>query len=93
MSGWRVGDLAVCISLAHPAFADPSSTLVLRRVYRVNRVGRPVARLDGERALGLVGADPRLPNRGWPASLFRKIQPADPAFADQMRALKPRVEV
>lgn len=93
MSGWAVGDLAVCVGVRHPRFRDPSTTLVRGRVYRVERVGRPIPGWNGERALGLVGAAPRKTGRGWPQSLFRKILPADPAFAEQMRAIKPRVTV
>lgn len=79
---WQPGDLALCVKTSHPAFEFPSTSLRLGRVYTVNRIGRPVEWLNGERALGLVEHAPRNANCGWPESLFRKIRPHTPDEED-----------
>ncbi|MGQ2942883.1 MAG: hypothetical protein ACT6Q7_02660 [Blastomonas fulva] len=79
---WQPGDLAMCIKTSHPAFEFPSTTLTLGKIYTVNRIGRPVDWLGGERALGLVEHAPRRADHGWPESLFCKIRSHTPDAED-----------
>ena len=78
MADWQVGDLALCVSQAHPSFDDRATSLTVGRCYTVRAVGRPLDWLDGERALGLVEIIPnRGPEYGWPQSLFINITPPE----------------
>lgn len=73
---WKCGDLALCVSIEHPRFQYPSSTLRVGRVYTVRRVGEPRFEIDGDCVLGLLGINPkRGPGFGFPSSLFRRIDP------------------
>lgn len=80
--GWAVGDLALCVTVRHRAFTNPSSLLRVGAVYTVEVVGRPVKWMDGEIALGFVEVKPLKPNRGFPAVMFRKINPHTPDSFD-----------
>lgn len=81
---WQVGDLALCIAVRHPNFVLPSTSLRVGRIYTVTKVGRLICEgpCTGERALALMGVKPRLKDRGWPSSLFRKIRPHHPDAED-----------
>jgi len=80
---WNVGDLAVCVDEdfgddivnGHPV---PIDQPVLRAMYRVARfrIHEDIPYID------LV----ELPNGGWDALNFRKVLPADPAFAECARS-------
>ena len=90
---WQVGDLAVCVDASEPRRKpgvwrenESKRSLVKGRVYRVSAI------FGDNFDEGLVGL--QVTPGGWPwlAERFRKIKPADPAFTEQMRSLRPKVE-
>jgi hypothetical protein len=82
MSDWQVGDAALCVTVTHPAFVTQSSILRVGAIYTVVKVGRPIERMGGERALGLAEACPRNAGNGFPETLFRKLEPHAPDAFD-----------
>lgn len=93
MSDWQVGDLALCVSIEHPLFKGPSSILRAGAVYTVVVVGSPISWANNERALGFSEAKPKKVGRGFPETLFRKIDRHQPdEFDRETIALMNRVE-
>ena len=92
MSDWQVGDLAVCVD--DKDFDGSKMEIIKGRIYRVQDVfvgceyrGGPcdVVALD----VGVIGSDGQA---GFDAACFRPILPAEPAFTEAMRSLRPKVE-
>ena len=76
MSGWQVGDMALCVSVQHRDFAWPSLFLRKGAFYTVEKVGTNILP-TGENVLGLVGVKPSLGHEyGFPSSLFIKVTPS-----------------
>lgn len=82
MSDWQIGDLALCVAVEHPMFDLPSSILRVGAIYTVARIGRPIGWASGERALGFTDVAPRIAGRGFPETLFRKIESHEPDAFD-----------
>lgn len=87
---WKAGDLAKCVALAIPSRPTPSRLLRLGRIYRVTSVRWSVG--DQCVAIGLEGVYSKGPLRDWHAECFRPTLPAEPAFTEALRSLKPRVD-
>lgn len=89
---WKAGDLAKCVDDAGgfcPVEKIPAE-IKKGKVYRVQRAGVSVDHFGKEYVIiGLVGFDW---SRGFNTHYFRPILPAEPAFTDAMRSLKPRVD-
>lgn len=83
MSGWQVGDLALCVAIKHPMFDLPSSILHVGAIYTVSKVGRPIHWAHGERALGFSDVLPKNADNGFPETLFRKIEAHEPDAFDR----------
>jgi len=85
---WKAGDLAKCVNPA-------SVILAYRGVYRVESITPFRKWNDGSECVGLLFVGHRHPaNKSghFAADNFRPILPAEPAFTDAMRSLKPRVD-
>lgn len=85
---WKAGDLA--------RYINPAATILTHRaIYRVESV-TPFQKWDrGSECVGLVLVGHCHPNNKcghFAARNFRPIVPAEPAFTEAMRALKPRVD-
>lgn len=94
---WKAGDLAKCVD-AQKCPVYPSSTRVsLGAIYRVVGV-KTIANIYGEDCVGLkLDRDNCIhPVTGMEGHenvvRFRPVLPAEPAFTEAMRSLKPRVE-
>jgi len=93
---WKAGDLAVCVDNSSrwgefAAYTPWRPTY--RGTYKVAGVRVIEDDLGDFVALDLVeDPDAFNPEAAWEADRFRPILPADPAFTDAMRSLKPRVE-
>ena len=86
---WKTGDLARCIRDAGSIGGKKASTPIVRgRVYRVLSVHQ-----SAQGPIGLMVNQTDETDWGcWNASWFRPVLPAETAFTERMRALKPRAE-
>lgn len=90
---WQPGDLALCVSLRHPAYSNTSSKLRVGAIYTVVKVGRVLARID-DFGLGLAEVQPNISGRGYPSKMFRKINPlTEPERASYLADLDEPVRV
>lgn len=87
MSGWEVGDLALCVD-ATTKRLDAPCPLVEGRVYTVTGMERAICPVFGD-GLGLFLAEIECPTQnGFLALRFRKVQPdAHEGHADDWQAL------
>lgn len=85
---WKAGDLAVCVN-------PGSKILSYRSIYRVEAV-TPVRKwIEGFVGVGLILVGVRHPKNtcgDFCCKNLRPILPAEPAFTEAMRSLRPKVE-
>ncbi len=85
---WKAGDLAVCVN-------EDAVTLQYRSIYRVEAVTPVIEWNRGYVGVGLILAGFRHPlNKSghFCSRHFRPVEPAEPAFTNAMRELRPLVE-
>jgi hypothetical protein len=94
---WKAGDLARCNNDDACPVYPSASARVKGAIYRVLEV-RAITSLAGNPCVGLKldrhnPVHPITGEEGYSnAVCFRPILPAEPAFTDAMRSLKPRVD-
>lgn len=91
---WKAGDLAKCVLGGFMA-GNPVGTFPRKgATYRVIKVIPPMEWAGDMYGAGLVLDRIRAnnPHGGFYCGRFRPILPAEPAFTEAMRSLKPRVE-
>lgn len=93
MSGWQVGDIALCISEKHPSFAAPSRYVRKGAPYTVTGVYpcRPgdLRALPGECVLILKECDTRHLGKGFPSSMFLKVTPPPEMIEEERKERVP----
>lgn len=90
---WKVGDLAVCVDDSPVRYIDGLietkreyvERLRKGEVYRVTHIARG-------KTVDCIGLGDFNKLAGGESTRFRPILPAEPAFTEAMRSLKPRVE-
>jgi hypothetical protein len=89
MSGFKPGDVVVCVDDMSCPVVGTSCSYAKNGVYRVTEV-RTGVNLAGEPATGIKTT--HYARSFWNVSQFRHLPKADPAFTEAMRALRPEKE-
>lgn len=90
---WKVGDLAVCVDDSPPrmigGLIETKREYVERlrkgEIYRVTHIARG-------KTVDCIGLGDINKRAGGECTRFRPILPAEPAFTEAMRSLRPKVE-
>ncbi len=88
---WKAGDLAVRVSVPADAIPEAPRVLTSMKVGCIYRVCDALVHL-GRVGLVIDGHPSPHPTQAWDAEIFRPVLPAEPAFTEAMRSLRPTVE-
>lgn len=88
MSDFAPGDVVVCVDDSpFPKGQNPPKSIRRGSVYRVDGIFESPT--TGSPCITLIGVNPDTSNGMFGAWRFRKIDPADEPFAEQIRACRP----